>query len=293
MIFAIKPFEIHDGDGIRTTIFFKGCPLRCQWCHNPESFSPQKEILFDPELCVHCLRCTDLCSANKVQSGKHVFMRENCTLCGLCEARCPKRAFEIAGQEMTAKEIAQEVLKDEIFMKSSGGGVTFSGGEPLMQVELCVQIARLLKQHGIHIAIDTSGYVSRQAIDAILPYADTFLFDIKAIDEGVHIACTGVSNRRILENITYVDCLDIPMEIRYPYVPTMNDDQVGKIARFVSQLHNVKEFRLLPYHNYAERKYMCLGRSDTFKDFPLPTEDELCRVLQKLKDGGVKQATRF
>jgi pyruvate formate lyase activating enzyme len=293
MIFAIKPFEIHDGDGIRTTIFFKGCPLRCQWCHNPESFSFQKDILFDVERCEHCLRCTDLCSANPIQYGKHVFVRTNCIFCGKCESICPQKAFEISGLEMTAEEIAQQALKDELFMKSSGGGVTFSGGEPLMQVDLCIQIARLLKERDIHIAIDTCGYVNRQAIDAILPYADTFLFDIKAIDEDVHIACTGVSNRIILENIKYVDSLGIPIEIRYPYVPTMNDDQVEKIAHFVRQLHNVKEFRLLPYHNYAEGKYVSLGQPDAFTDFPLPTEEMLSRALQTLKDCGVTQATRF
>lgn len=293
MIFAIKPFEIHDGDGIRTTIFFKGCPLRCKWCHNPESFSSKKEILFDRALCINCLQCTQLCDANRNQDGKHLFIREACTLCEACEDICPQKAFEISGKDMSAQDIAQEVLKDELFMKGSGGGVTFSGGEPLMQVDFCIEIARILKEHDIHIAIDTSGYVKKATLDAILPYVDTFLFDIKAIDEDVHIACTGVSNQLILENIKYVDSLGIPLEIRYPYVPTMNDNQVEKIAHFVSHLKNVTALRILPYHNYAEAKYSCLGLTDTFTDYPIPSKEEIALALKKMHQGGVKQATSF
>ena len=181
MIFAIKPFEIHDGDCIRTTVFFKGCPLRCKWCHNPESFLFEKEILFNSELCENCGRCVSFCKANIIQKGKHIFEKDNCTLCGKCEEMCPKNAFEIAGKDMTAEQIAIEVLRDELFIKNSGGGVTFSGGEPLMQAELCVDVARILKEHDINIAIDASGFVQRAAIDKIIPYTDTFLFDIKAM----------------------------------------------------------------------------------------------------------------
>lgn len=293
MIFAIKPFEIHDGDGIRTTVFFKGCPLRCRWCHNPESFSPKQEMLFDPTACIHCLQCTNLCSANTSQNGRHLFVRENCTLCGDCLNVCSSQAFELTGEEKTAREIAELVLKDEIFMKGSGGGVTFSGGEPLMQADFCAELAKILKAHNIHIAIDTSGYASRKAIDTIIPYTDTFLFDLKAIDEDVHIACTGVSNQPILENILYVDSLGIPMEIRYPYVPTMNDGQAEKIAAFVSGLRHVKMLRLLPYHNYAQQKYICLGMSDKFSDFPIPSKTQLQSVLNLIKNHGVLNASCF
>ena len=291
MIFAIKPFEIHDGDGIRTTVFFKGCPLRCKWCHNPESFSFEKEILFDHDICKNCGICTSLCDANILQDGKHVFVKDNCTLCGKCETICPTGAFETAGKDMTAEQIANEVLRDELFMKSSGGGVTFSGGEPLMQVELCVDVARILKAHDINIATDTSGFVKRDAMDKIIPYTDTFLFDIKAIDEDVHIACTGVSNKLILDNIKYVDSLGIPMEIRYPYIPTMNDDQAEKIAYFVKELKNVKCLRILPYHNYAETKYSCM--SLPFADFPVPTKSEIFAVLNKMKQCGIENAQYF
>lgn len=286
-ILSFKRFEIHDGDGIRTTLFFKGCPLHCKWCHNPESISFKIEKTFDAKLCVDCMRCTKLCDANIIENNKHVFVREDCTFCGRCEAVCPQRAFETAGIDLSPKEIAEELLKDEIFMKNSGGGVTFSGGEPLMQAKLCVEIAKLLKERNINIAIDTSAAVSRTAIDAVLPYVDTFLFDIKAMDEVVHIHCTGSSNKNILDNIKYVDSIGKPFEIRYPYVPTMNDDEWDGIAAFVGHLKNVKILRVLPYHNYADRKYNCLGLSYPLPDIPVPSAEQVASVAEKMKSFGL------
>ena len=291
MIFAIKPFEIHDGDGIRTTVFFKGCPLKCKWCHNPESFSFTKEIFVNYDLCTNCLKCTKLCSANIIEGGKHRFIRENCTLCGKCEDVCPNSVFEIVGKELSAQEITKRVLKDEIFLKGSGGGVTFSGGEPLMQIDLCVEVAKLLKEHNINIAIDTSGFVKTETLDKIIPYTDTFLFDIKAIDENMHKMCTGVSNKLILDNIRYIDSLKIPIEIRYPYIPTMNDGEAEKIAEFVKNLNFVKAFRLLPYHNYAERKYE--GLCYPLENIPLPTKDEIALAIEKIKACGVKNVVQY
>lgn len=286
-IISFKRFEIHDGDGIRTTLFFKGCPLRCKWCHNPESFSSATQILFDRAMCKDCLRCTALCNANIIRDGKHIFLRDECTLCGECEQVCPARAFELVGRSMPAEQIAQELMKDEVFMKNSGGGVTFSGGEPLLQPEVCVAIARLLKEHQINIAVDTSGAVSPDAIKQVLPYTDTFLFDIKAIDEQVHIDCTGVSNRQILENIRYADEMGAAIEIRYPYIPGMNDHQWKKIAEFVKSLQHVKCLRILPYHSYAQRKYECLGLSFPLPDVPMPSRDEVLQVAEKMQQLGL------
>lgn len=287
MIFATKPFEIHDGDGIRTTVFFKGCPLRCKWCHNPESFAFKKQIMYDEGVCKNCHKCVGLCEANIAVDGKHVFLRDKCVRCGKCVAVCPAEAFDVSGYDITPEALVEELLRDELIMKGSGGGVTFSGGEPLMQVDFCVKVAKLLKEHGINIAIDTSAFVAREAIDKIIPFADMFLFDIKAIDEDVHFACTGVYNKQILENIKYVDSLGIPMEIRYPYVPTMNDGEVEKIGAFIAKLKSVKAVRILPYHSYAEHKYTCLGMTYPIPDVPTPTKEEIATASEKMKALGV------
>ncbi len=293
MIFAIKPFEIHDGDGIRTTVFFKGCSLRCKWCHNPESFSAHTDVFFDAALCRDCLKCTSVCGANKEVEGKHIFLRDSCDSCGKCEGVCPQKALEAVGTDMGAEEIALEALRDEIFMRESGGGVTFSGGEPLLQADLCVQIAKLLKARDIHLAIDTCLAVPRAAIDKILPFADAFLIDIKAIDEATHIACTGVSNKTILDNILYIDSKGVPIEIRYPYVPTMNDSEAERIAAFIKDLKHVTCVRVLPYHNYAERKYESLGISYPLPDVPVPTKEDIAAVAAKMTALGVKNIALY
>lgn len=278
MIFAIKPFEIHDGDGIRTTVFFKGCPLRCKWCHNPESFSPKKTLLYDAALCKDCMKCISLCDANKCVDGKHVFDRDACIGCGKCKDVCPHEALEPIGYDVTPESLATELLRDKMFMLGSGGGVTLSGGEPLMQIDFCTELAKQLKKEGINVAVDTSLFVSRETLDQIIPYVDTFLVDIKAIDEQTHLYCTGVSNRTILDNIRYLDSLGIPMEIRYPYIPTYNDKEAPTIAEFLKLLHTVKRVRVLAYHNYAERKYECLGMQYSLSDTPIPSEEALLAV---------------
>ena len=287
MIFAIKPFEIHDGDGIRTTLFFKGCPLRCKWCHNPESFESKKQMLYNADKCVNCMKCTNLCDANSFLQDGHIFDREKCNLCGSCVEVCDAKAFEISGKEMSETELAKELLKDEMFMKGSGGGVTFSGGEPLVQVDLCVEIAKLLKQHDINIAIDTSAYTTKEAIDRIVPYTDKFLIDIKAIDENVHKECTGVSNKVILDNIKYIDSLGKAIEIRYPYVPQFNDGEVEKIAEFVKRLKNVTCLRILPYHNYAMGKYTSLGMQYSLSYVETPSKETVLKVVETMKKYGV------
>lgn len=285
MIFAIKPFEIHDGDGIRTTVFFKGCPLRCKWCHNPESFSMKPEILYDATRCKNCLRCTSLCEANTAVDGKHIFNKDLCTLCGKCDCD----ALELCGKEYDMATLTEELLKDSLFFKASGGGVTFSGGEPLLQPTLCTDLAKALKKLGVSVALDTCGCVPRENLEQVLPYVDQILFDIKAIDEQVHIACTGASNKQILENLRYIDTKNIPVEIRYPYVPTMNDGEAEKIADFVKELKNLTLVRVLPYHDYAEAKYNRCDRP--FTPFPVPTKAEIEKVLNLFNSKNIPAET--
>lgn len=286
MIFAIKRFETHDGDGIRTTVFFKGCPLRCLWCHNPESFKATKEISYNRELCKSCGGCRDICDANIFDDGKHVFLGEKCVFCGECLSACLSRAFEIYGDTRTPSEIAEEVLLDEMFFKGSGGGVTFSGGEPLLQVDFCVELAKILKKRDINVAIDTCGYVPRESIDKILPYADTFLYDVKAIDPDLHKKCTGKTNELILDNLKYIDSCGKNIEIRIPYVPGWNSGEIVKISEFLSGLKNVSKIRLLPYHKYAEAKYLSLEiKNRSPKVLPTKEELESAKVILRKKHG--------
>ena len=237
-VFSIEEFSVFDGPGIRTSVFLKGCPLRCAWCHNPEGQKSLPEIIRNPNGCLGCGRCETNAAR---ENGRLVYTKASIK-------SCPKGLLRVCGEELCSEELVSRVLKNETIL-AANGGVTFSGGEPLMQVDLCVKIAKILKSKDINIAIDTCAAVPRSAIDKIIPFADTFLFDIKAIDKNVHIACTGVSNEQILENIRYVDSLGIPMEIRYPYVPGMNDGESEKIAYFVKELKSVKNAWSLPNHS--------------------------------------------
>ena len=286
MIFAVKRFETHDGDGIRTTVFFKGCPLRCRWCHNPESFSRKPEIAYNEELCVRCGRCTSLCDASVIKDDKHIFDRTKCNFCGACIDICPAFVYNIYGDDRSAQEIAEEVSLDEMFFKGSGGGVTFSGGEPLMQIDFCVNLAKILKKRDINIAIDTCGYVSRESIEKILPYADTFLYDIKTIDPEVHKACTEKTNELILDNLKFIDSTGKNIEIRIPYVPGYNSGEIEKIAEFLKSIKNIKLIRVLPYHKYAEAKYLSLGVENLLpKDVPTKEELEIALKTVRLISG--------
>ena len=259
IISNIKRFAVHDGDGIRTTVFFKGCPLKCLWCHNPESISFQPQIAFYKNRCIGCGECK----------------REDFSV-----ADCLGEAKVLYGREVTVEELLPLLLEDRDFYETSGGGATLSGGECLAQADFCAELLKRLKQEGINTAVDTCGFVSRKKLDKVIPYTDTFLYDIKAMDEAVHIRCTGQSNRIILENLCYLDALGKPIEVRFPYVPGYNDDQVDKIAEFLRPLKNIKAIKVLPYHNYAGSKYLALGMDNTLPK-ELPTEEALQIAEQK------------
>lgn len=278
----IKRFAVHDGDGIRTTVFFKGCSLRCVWCHNPEGISFTPQIAYYENKCIGCGECASLCrhGGHICTDMAHLYRRESCIGCGECVSACLGDALTFYGKEVTVDELLPLLLEDRDFYDTSGGGVTLSGGECLMQAQFCGELLHRLKEEGIHTAVDTCGFVSRTALDSVIPRTDVFLYDIKAYDEDVHIHCTGHSNRLVLENLRYLDSLGVQIEIRIPYVPGYNDDQMDKIAGFVKTLHNVRRVKVLPYHNYAGSKYAALGMLNTLPK-NLPSEDALRLAQEK------------
>lgn len=283
-IFDIKHFSVHDGPGIRTTVFFKGCPLRCLWCHNPESLSALTQLAFSEKKCTLCGRCAAVCPSGVhiLADGSHTLNKASCTFCGACESVCPVGALTVYGREASLDNILREALEDRDFYGSQGG-VTLSGGECLLQADACRELLRALKEKGIHTAVDTSGYVPREAIDKVAPYTDIFLYDLKAYDEEVHIRCTGRPNGLIFDNLRYLDTLGKKVEIRIPYVPTANGDQMDKIAAFIRTLHNITAVRVLAYHNFAISKYDALGMENTSPE-GLPTDAQMRLVRARMRE---------
>ncbi len=258
-IFDIKRFAVHDGPGIRTTVFFKGCPLRCLWCHNPESMRIQRQIVFYPNKCIGCGECFKRCPNHAVEATPEgrKYHRDKCELCGTCVEYCYAEATVMQGKKATVQEVIEEVKKDMPFYENSNGGVTLSGGEPTMQPEFCLALLQESKDAGMHTALDTSGYVKWETFKDILEYVDLVLFDIKQTDPVKHKEYTGVSNEIIISNLSKLDELDIPIEIRMPIIPGYNDsdDNIQKACQLFDKLENVQRVKLLPYHRLGEGKY--------------------------------------
>lgn len=288
-VFEIKRFAVHDGDGIRTTVFLKGCTLKCVWCHNPEGIGFAPQIACYKDKCIHCGRCVQICpnGAHKMEDGIHSFDRSKCLGCGLCAEQCLGQALAFYGRERTPEEILPILLEDRDFYENSDGGVTISGGECLCHADFCAQLLKLLKAEKIHTAVDTCGFISKEAIDKVIPYTDIFLFDVKAYDSEVHQKCTGYSNEKILENLRYIDICGKTIEVRIPYVPGFNSLQIDKIGQLLSGIKHLKGVRVLPYHNYAGSKYASLDMENTLpKD--LPDEEEIEMAREILKTYGLK-----
>ena len=285
----IKHVAVHDGDGIRTTVFFKGCPLACLWCHNPEGISGKPELAYYENKCLGCMECTAVCRRGAHSSdGFHTFDRSLCVGCGACESVCLGDALKFYGREVTLEQLLPQLLEDRAFYENSGGGVTLSGGECLQQPEFCEALLKALKAEGIHTAVDTCGFVSRAVLDRVAPYTDIFLYDLKAFDEAVHIRCTGQSNKIILENLCYLESLGKPCEIRIPFVPGCNSDagNMEKTGAFLGRL-NIGKVKLLPYHSLARNKYAALQMEDTMPRAETPSEEEMAAALDILKKYGL------
>jgi len=280
-IFEIKRFAVHDGRGIRTTVFFNGCPLRCVWCHNPEGLDLKPKLAYYSNKCISCGECVLACAQNAhtLKNGIHTFDRSKCISCGNCEKTCPGSALKLYGSQMTVDQLLPMLLEDRDFYDTSGGGVTFSGGECMLQINFLEEVLKKCKEQRIHTAIDTAGHVPRSYFERIIPYTDMFLYDLKAFDEDAHIKYTGKPNKLILDNLVFLDSCGKDIEIRIPYVPGCNDGEMEKIANFLSQTKNVKSVKILPYHRYAESKYISLGMKSTLQD-RLPTEEEINKAKE-------------
>lgn len=256
LITGIKRMEIHDGDGLRTTVFFKGCPLRCVWCHNPESISPKPQTAMFSNLCLSCSSCTPVCPAGAIVAGQWDAGR--CTACGACARVCPVEAVRRYGEIWEDTALADRLLQDAPFF-AHGGGVTLSGGECLMQADFAVSLAKILRQRDVGVDIDTCGCVPWETFRRILPYADTFLFDVKAVDPAVHRKCTGRDNRLILRNLQNLSRQGAKIEIRIPLAVGFNDGERQATAELLSGLSGIRRIKVLRCHSFAASRYRALG----------------------------------
>lgn len=271
-IFDIQRCSFVDGDGIRTTVFFKGCNLKCKWCHNPEGISKNKEKLFYKDKCTNCKKCEAICPNNK----------KSCTLCGKCALYCPNDAIEICGKDYTENEILDIILKDKNYYDTSNGGVTFSGGECMLQIDFLTEILRMCKENGINTAVDTAGNIPYEYFEKIIPYTDTFLYDVKCVTEDLHKKFTNVSNNQIISNLVKISkSFKGKIIVRIPLIGGFNDtyEEVLKISEFLKTL-NVDKIEILPYHDLGLHKYEALNLNKTV--FYTPTQNKIEEIKKLL-----------
>lgn len=290
-LFDIRRYAIHDGPGIRTTVFFKGCPLRCAWCHNPESQSPRVELMLRPNRCIACGACAAACPNAAITrvDGRWVTDRARCTLCGRCAEACYADARQIVGRGYSFAETMAMIERDRDFYVQSGGGVTFSGGEPLAQPEFLLELLRACKAAGLHTALDTCGAAPWEQFERLLPCVDLFLYDLKLMDAARHRQYTGVSNQQILSNLQRLAATGKPLWLRMPFVPGVNDDEdnLAAAAAFVAALPGRPPLHLLPYHNSAGAKYAGLDLPYRLPDVASPSQAQLQAAAQHFLSAGL------
>lgn len=290
ILMDIKKFAVHDGPGIRTTFFLKGCPLHCLWCHNPEGILPVPEMAYYAHKCIGCGECVKACpnGAHLIDKEGHRFLRERCTACGLCEKACLGEAMKCFGREIEVQEAVELALRDRLFYENSGGGITVSGGEPLLHADFVCAFFTALKNEGIHTAVDTCGCIRWSEIEKTLPVTDMYLYDVKHYDPEKHRLFTGTTNELILENLDKLSETGKRIEIRMPFVPGYNadDETIEAIGCRLSGL-NVERMKLLPYHSMARSKYLALGKTDTMPYVDVPDDEMIAHAVGILQAHGV------
>lgn len=296
-IFNIQKFSINDGPGIRTTVFMKGCPLSCIWCHNPESKRKAPEIMYDKSKCKMCGRCFEACkkNAHSVNCDLHIIDRSLCIECGECVKECVFGALEITGKTMCAEDVIKEVMRDKVFYDTSGGGITLSGGEPMMQFDFAFELLTLAKAEGLHTCMETCGFAPSEQYMKIAPLVDIFLFDYKETDSNLHREFTGVQNEAIIENLKLLDSIGAKTILRCPIIPTCNDrdEHFEGIARIANSLKNVIEINVEPYHPLGKGKCELLGRDYRLSDLGFPKDEtvkEWMELISSKTSVAVKKA---
>ncbi|MCS7136644.1 MAG: glycyl-radical enzyme activating protein [Aigarchaeota archaeon] len=290
-IFDIESYAIHDGPGIRTTVFMKGCPLRCWWCHNPEGIDFSKNLMYFDYKCIRCKTCMKACPTNAISFNgeEHIINRTYCSRCGICAERCPTGALRLVGYDITVYELVREIEKDVLLYDRSGGGVTFSGGEPLFQPLFLKEVLKECKNRGIHVALDTTGYAPPEIFRSFIDIVDLFLYDIKLLDDKEHIKYTGVSNEPIKKNLmTIVERgKGNAVILRFPVIPGITDTEknLNELLVFLSELKGIDEIDILPFHDVNE-KYERLGIEYKMKGFRAPSKEKLIYIKEKLEGAG-------
>jgi len=306
-VFNIQRFSLHDGPGIRTTVFLKGCNLRCFWCHNPEGLHKQAEVQFTPSRCLGDMDCVRVChqGAHEFIDGKHFFYRELCSVCGECVDVCVTNALELSAREMSVDEVLKEILADRAFYENSGGGVTLSGGDPLVQRLFSQAILERCKEEHIHTGLETTANSPWEHLESLLPMVDLVMMDIKHTDDSKHRQYTGVSNIRILDNARKLAERGTQLIFRIPVIPTVNDDiaSISSVALFVREMidlgqknghytHASPFLELLPFHRLAEGKYSSLGKDYPAKEFNPPTSEHMRMLADTAESCGIKVRLR-
>lgn len=294
LIFNLQRYSIHDGPGIRTTVFFKGCPLRCPWCSNPESLHPYPEIITRDVKCIQAGRCVDACprQAIAIRGNARVIDWNKCDQCTKCAAACRARAIEVTGQLMEVAEVVQIVGKDASYYRRTGGGITLSGGEPLLQGQFALEMLKESKKNGWHTTLDTTGYADWDVIERLLPYTDLVLYDVKHMDSVRHREATGKGNERILSNLQKMAAIPgVKVWVRRAVIPQFNDDEndVEELSRFVLTLGRaVEKVSLLPYHKFGEVKYAAMGRAYPYHGIPVGDDERVRTLKQRIESHGIR-----